>query len=151
MRSRIVLSGSVALLLPLALWASGSASAPSTSPATAAAPKSPGKWYCWSDCDITRTVGFGKDSLWFHGSGLLWRYDVKTQTIATFTPMDGLPLEGSNLVTQIAVAGDDKSCAIRFYGRSMGYLWQAKKGGGSCPARWGKAQLAHWPTTRTAG
>ncbi len=42
--------------------------------------------------------------------------------------MDGLPLESSRVVSQIAVAGDDKSCAIRFDGSSRGYLWQAKKG-----------------------
>ncbi len=125
MRCGILLS-TFAVLLPLALWASPSAGAPSTRAAAATAPESPGRWYYWSDCSTTHIVGYGKDSLWFQAWGLLWRYDVKTQTIRTFTPMDGLPLEGPRVVSQIAVAGDDKSCAIAFSG--WGYLWRAKKG-----------------------
>ncbi len=102
-----------------------------------------GKWQCWSDAGLALTVGYGGDSIYLGGSGLVWRYDVKTGKREVFTPCDGLPLE-QDVVVQLAVASDGR-CALRFSRRSSAYLYRPGEGWRELPLPQGGRNVAFSP------
>lgn len=119
---------SVLLSLLLAATFSSTAYAePASQPTTQPA----GKWHWWSACMFSSLRGFGPGSLWFGGLGDLWRYDLKTQRIQAFSPLDGLALEKGR-IGRVTVASDERCAFFIEYYSSM-YLWHPKDGWRALP------------------
>ncbi len=115
---------------------------PASPPATGSTQPG-GAWYCWSDAGLARTAGYGADCIWLAGSGLVWRYDIKTGKRDVFTPCDGLPLE-EDVATRLAVAGDGR-CVIGFSRRLPAYLYRPGKGWQELPLPKGGGDVSFGP------
>jgi len=113
-------------------------------PGAVAGPTQPGgTWQCWSDAGLALTVGYGADGIWLGGSGLVWRYDVKTGKREVFTPCDGLPLD-QDVVVQLVVASDGR-CVLRFSARSPAYVYSPGEGWQKLPLPRGGRNVAFSP------
>ena len=93
-------------------------------PCAAGEPKGPGEWRCWTDSTTVLLNTTGGDSLWFGSMGVIWRVDLKTDQVTTFTVLDGLPLDRET--PERGVSADDGKLAVLLVNRV--YMW--RKGDG---------------------
>jgi hypothetical protein len=75
---------------------------------------------------MARLAGGDAISLWFCSDAFLWRYDVKTRSIQSWSALDGLPMPGSWPYSPFAV-GRLGSCAVPIRKDGV-YRWTRQDG-----------------------